>query len=189
MPSKTWGTSQVIKDYVIVGDNDEIPTGQKAFVFNQSQNEKDKINVDVWTNFMAGNLTEIKTKIEMDIPNSKVIYLRLSWIKAIYVEIPLTSIKYYAVYGFKIEAIVENTGGAGLTGLEIVAIILAVTFLAVVVASIALGIWVTWRVIESLPEALVAPVGIFILILIGIFLLALFGVGFKASKKGVSMKK
>ena len=96
------------------------------------------------------------------------------------------------VVGFKVEALVENTHGAGLTGLEIVAIIGMIAFLAVVVGFIALGSWIVYEVMAATKEigsGATIGVGIILFVVIVFALLTLFGTKTSVSKKGVSFGK
>lgn len=183
MPSKTWGTPQQINQYVVVGETEEIPAGECALVFNQDTRDHSVLGIPTWETFLAGDLTELKNRIETDIPNSEVLWMQLSWTSAVkqqrYPE--------YWVYGFRIEAIVRNKGTASLTGLEIVTIMIAFAFVAAVIASIVLGSWLVWRIMETVPKELVPVVGTFLLILIGVFVLLLFGITF--SGKGYRVGK
>lgn len=186
MPSKSWGTPQLIQNYVVVGENDEIPAGQKAYVFQQSSKEYDKIWWEKWETFMQGDISLLKDEIENAIPYSKVLWLSCSWVKVIDKnEYPY--INYYKVYGFKVEALVENTGEASLTGLEIALIIVAFGFLFAVVALTLTGAWVVWQVMSSIPDLAKPFVGIGILILILLFLLVLFGRPLAVSRKGAKI--
>jgi len=189
VPSKTYGTGQIIEDYAIALGDEEIPSGQYAYVFNQTQQAYDAIDGDIWEGFLNGNVTTLKNEIESQIPNSRVLWIRFYWSRATK-QYPHLAPYYYKVEGFKVEAFVENIGGAGLTGLEIVAIIMAVTFAAVVIALVALGSWVTWRVISAAEE--ISPfatigVGLVILVILIFALMLILGVrfagrGFKAGK-------
>lgn len=187
MPNKTWGTPQTIKQYIVVGDNDEIPSGHKAYVFNKQVGQSE-VDPDTWDAFTDGDLTEIKNAIERDIPNTKVIWIKISWDYAIYEGMPSTGF-WYRVGGFYIEAIVENISGAGMTGFEIAAIIIAVAILVAVLVPIALGAWTYWEVVESVKRVLgdVGMIGIGLLLLVGIavFVLLVLGVGFKG--KGIAV--
>lgn len=185
MPSKTWGTEQLIKEYIVVGENDEIPSGQKAYVFNKQVGESE-VDPDTWDAFTDGDLTELKNAIERDIPNSKVIWIKISWDHAIYEGMPSTGF-WYRVGGFYVEAIVENLGGAGLTGWEIAAIIVAIAFLAAVLIPLALGAWIVWQIITSIPDIAKPFVGIALLIGIALFILILFGARLGLSKKGMTL--
>lgn len=187
MPNKTWGTPQIIKEYVVVGDNTEIPAGQKGYVFSQQQNAYELIYWGDWEKFIAGDLTTLKEKIEQDIQGTKVIWIKIAWTKANQTWDEVGYEGYYKVEGFYVEALVENTGSASLTGLEIIGIIIAVAFLAAVIAGIALVAWVTWQVMNSIPDIAKPFVGIGLLILIGLFLLILFGAKLGVSGKGVSL--
>lgn len=117
---------------------------------------------------MAGDLTEIINKIESDIPGSKVVWLRLMWDKAerkhVYPE--------YWVYGFRIEAIVENVSAPGSlivwTAGMILVVFFGVAFLAAVLAAIVLAAWLIWEVISSVPKEFRWIVALAILAVIGI---------------------
>jgi len=188
MPSKTWGTSQVIKDYLVVSDQDEIPSGHKAYVFSQQQQSVQDVAKSDWEEFMNGNLSDLKNKIETEIPHTKVIWLNVSWTKA-HLYGGAGGGFWYAVEGFYIEAMVENTGEASLTGLEIVAIIMAIAFFAVVLNYIFLTDWIAWEVMESVPDIGKPFVGIILLIGIALFLLILFGAKVGVSKEGATIGK
>jgi len=185
MPSKTWGTPQLIKEYLIVGENDEIPSGASAYIFNRSSADHDVLGVPTWEAFLQGDLTDLKNRIETDIPNTEVLWIKISWDRADrkheYPE--------YWVYGFYVEALVKNKGGAALTGLEIALIIMAIAFLAAVIAAISLGSWITWEVMEATPDIAKPAVGIVLLIGIALFLLILFGAKLGIGKKGVTLGK
>lgn len=91
----------------------------------------------------------------------------------------------YIVSGFKIEALVQNIG-AQQTGVEIAVILLAIGFIALVVAIIVVGSWVTWKVITAVEQAF-GPIGVVIVggvILVGIGLLLFTIFGGKAQYKG-----
>lgn len=188
MSSKTWGTPQVIKEYIIVNQNDEIPSGNNAYVFNKSTSPYgDFVPKANWEALVNGDLSTLKNKIESDIPNTQVIWIKVSWDKAVGPAVPPGGVTSYLVSGFYVEAIVKNKGGAALTGLEIVMIIGAVAFLAAVVAAIALGAWIIWQVMSLIPDVLKPVVGIGLLIGIALFLLILFGARLGVSKKGMTL--
>ena len=182
MPSKTWGKPQVIKDYVVVGEAEEILSGEKAYVFNKQAAEMVEIVKYEWEPLITGDLTNLKDKIETDVFNTKVLWLKVAWDSAVFQPKSGTTPAHYHVKGFYVEAIVENIGGASLTGAEIVLIIMAVSWLAVIVTLCLTGGWIAWRVIESTPQALVPVVGIGILAMIFFVIVLLFGVGFKWGK-------
>lgn len=184
MPSKTWGTKHMLQEYRVVENSAEIPTPHKAFIFAMQSSEVAFIINDDWYAFMDGDVSAIRNDIENQISGSKVLWIRVSWDSASILPPPQTDI---AVKGFRIEALVENVS-AGLTGLEIVAIILAVTFMAAVVTFIALGAWVTWEVLASVPEEIRPIVGIILLIIIATFILLLFGGQLGITRKKVTVK-
>lgn len=179
MPSKTWGIPQLIKSYIVVNEQAEIPAGHKAYIFGKDPKPYTYISKVDWEQFIAGNLTQLKQRIESDIPNTKVVWLRISWDKAF---TPYPPYDEYEVRGFYVEAIVENTGSASLTGAEICLIIMALSWLAVIVTLCLTGGWVTWKVIESTPSQYIPLVGIIILVLIGLGVLILFGAKLKIGR-------
>lgn len=168
MPQKTWGTPQAIKEYRIVDENTAIPAGEKAYLYNRDIREHSVLGIPTWDAFMAGDLTEIKERIESEVPHSKVVWLRLMWDKAErkhpYPE--------YWVYGFRIEAIVENIAAPGSlivwTASMILAVFLGVAFLAAVLAAIVLTAWLVWEIISSVPKELKPLVALVILAVIAI---------------------
>lgn len=198
MPSKSFGTKLQIGEHILVGDNDEIPKGHLAYVFNQSTAEYDVIWDRDWEAFLAGDISKLKSEIEKGIPGAKVRWVNFAWDRTTqsdpFFDVLEMRWKFaYHVYGFKVEAVVENEN-ANLTGLEIVVIIIAVAFFAVVIASIALTVWTTWKVIgaaEQIGPIATVGVGLFIIVIMLVFMALLFGVGFKGKrgKSEVSAKK
>lgn len=192
MPSKTWGTPQVIQQSIVVDENTEIPIGHKAYVFNKTTSTIGEfVPKDDWEAFMRGDLYALKERIEADIYGSKVIWLKISWDKTEGPKQIASGLSVYAVWGFYVEAIVENASGANLTGFEIAAIILALAVLIPVLAALALGAWTYWEVVQSVKRVLgdVGMIGIGLLLLFGlaIFVLLILGVGFKG--KGIAVGK
>jgi hypothetical protein len=185
MPNKTWGNKPAIIEKEIVEETTEIPIGDYAYVFNQQQEFSQVISEDVWNQFLNGNMQDIKDKIETEIPNVQVTWINLYWEEAVRVLYPDgTPMPYYTIKGLRIEAIVKNLG-ASLTGLEIVAIIVAIAFVAVIITYVALQAWVVWRVIsatEQIGPIATVGVGLIIFVVIGVFLLLLFGVKFETGK-------
>jgi hypothetical protein len=169
--SKTWGTPQLIKEYIVIDDNTEIPKGNKAYVFNTQQSAFALVSKNNWETMMSGDLSLIKDKIERDLPGSKVIWIQISWTDA---QLKEGIAQWdYLVKGFRVEAIVENVN-AGMTGFEIIAIIIAIAILAVVLSCVALGVWITWNLINTiaaLPPAFAIPLEILLLFSIGAFLI------------------
>jgi hypothetical protein len=196
MPSKTWGRPLNIKEYIVVGGSEEIPKGQKAYVFGYQGTGVRSIPAEKWNALQAGNMAQIKSEIENSIPGSKVVYVAISWDKATLEIIPRPQgedIENYLVEGFRVEAIVENVQG-GLTGLEIVSIIMAVAFLVAVAAILITSGWVIWRVIsaaEQLGPAATIGVGLVVLVLLFILLLVMFGgkAEFKGKKRRFKIGK
>lgn len=176
--SKSWGTPQKIGEYALVTGTSEIPPGKTAYVFQKQHLEKVWIWPVDWYNFLSGDLSELKEKIERDIPGTKVLWLKASWDEAVGVGYPcppvcpIGSQDHWDVYGFYVEALVQNVGGAALTGFEIAAIIVAIAFLTVVVVLCLTGAWVVWEIIEVIPDPL-KPV---LVPIVGVVILA--GIGF-----------
>jgi hypothetical protein len=206
MGNRSWGTPLAITEHILIGENDEIPTGNKGYVFNQSIHSHpldildpgiwDEYDNDVWSTFMAGDMGIIKSKIETEIQGAVLKFVQVSWSRTRQVRyfspwgIPYTRTR---VYDLKFEAVVENQGG-GVTGFEIAAVIMAVAFL-VYVASLSLtGAWVTWRVVkaaEELGPVVTIGVGLVIIVLIAILLLTAFGgkAEYRGKKRGFSIGK
>lgn len=189
MGEKSWGTPLAIKQYEVVAENEEIPKGNYAYVFSQQASEYNWVKKSAWEAMLNGDFSLIKQKIETEIPNTKVQWIRVSWTKA-WLEFRYD----YRVEGFKIEAIVKNESGANLTGLEIAIIIMAVAFLATVITFVALTAWITWKVVTATEEAFgdvgtIAVGGGLILVFL-LFLLLILGVGIEYRKgKGVKVGK
>jgi len=175
MPSKQWGTPLTVKQYIVVGENEEIPKGEYAYVFNQQAGTANVWTQD-WEALINGDLTSVKNKIETEISHSKVQWIRIYWDSAVFTQ--LHQVSFYVVSGFKIEAIVKNEGGASLTGAEIVLIIIAVAFLALVIAGLVMAGWVIWRIMaaaEALGPVATIGVGVGILVILLLFLFLIFG--------------
>jgi len=199
MPSKTWGTPHVLADITQVNAEDEIPVGQYAYLTAEQTGfvpgtDYSEIPVDDWNAMMAGDFSEIAAKIQKDIPGTLVKYIRIHWTSA---EGPVVSpghlYKVYRIRGFSIEVLVKNTGGA-LTGLEIIAIIIAVAFIVAVLALVIVGAWTVYKVVtaaEKLGPAVVVVVGLIVLVIVIVALLLLLGVGFqvKGKKVGLTAKR
>lgn len=175
MPAKTWGTPQSIREYRIVDENTAIPPGEKAYLYNRDTREHSVLGVPQWEAFMAGDLTEIINKIESDVSGSKVVWLRLMWDKA---ELKHEYPEYW-VYGFRIEAIVENIAEAGSlivwTASMILAVFFGVAFLAAVLAAIVLAAWLIWEVLSSVPQEFRWLVALALLGIVGVPTAIIFG--------------
>lgn len=166
----------------LVSNNAEIPKGQWAYVVNASTVEYDTIWDRDWEAFLAGDMSKFKTEIESQLAGTQVQWVNFVWDKVTKSD-PFFDFWQgrwrfaYHVYGFKVEAIVKNVSG-GLTGLEIVAIIIAVVIGVAILTLLALGTWITFQIMSALEK--LGPVGtvaggILILGGIGLLLLVLFG--------------
>lgn len=181
MPSKTWGTPLTINQYITVGDQQEIPKGQHAYVFNHQTSEVEAVQVPKWNDLRNGDLALIRQQIEAQIPHVTVEWIKVSWDSAEYKSTTGyregVGKEWYDVKGFHVEAIVKNEGAA-LTGAEIVLIIMVIGFIAAVIWVIAMGSWVTWQIMDATkaigPVATVG-VGLLILFMLLIFLFLMFG--------------
>jgi hypothetical protein len=185
MPSVGYGGSYALGDHLIVGDNEEIPIGNYAYVFNQQIHGETLVPKLGWDAMVSGDFTAMKRSIEQGIPGSQVKMIKCSWDYARPVHFPIIGSLAYAVSGFKVEALVQNRG-AQLTGVEIAVIIFAVAWLAGVIAVIAFGGWSIWKVVTAAEQAF-GPIGVVIVggvILIGIFLIAMTLIGGRVRYKG-----
>lgn len=195
MPSISWGTPYTFEESKLVDENAEIPLGSMLYVKNSSTRDYDDVSYNDWNTFISGDLTELKNRIEQDIQGTTVRYIKVSWDRN-YVFAPIPTARVMRVHGFKVEAIVENTGNANLTGLEIIMIIMAIAFLATIIGFIALGAWVVYEIMKAVEDLgpVLGPIatvgtGIVLFVIIVFALLILFGAQAKGSKKGVSLGK
>ena len=173
MPSKQWGTPLTVKQYMVVGENEEIPSGEYAYVKNEQVGEGHISAVD-WVNLINLDLSVVRNQIEQSIPHSKVQWISISWDSAVTVMPYLI----YHVRGLKIEAIVKNEGGASLTGAEIFLIIIGIAIVIAVLGAIVMSGWVIWRVMaaaEALGPVATIGVGVGILVILLLFLFLIFG--------------
>jgi hypothetical protein len=176
MGEKSWGLAYSIGDHTLVGTNSEIPVGSHAYVFNAQPEEK-LISKDQWEQFLAGDLTSIKNQIEAQVHGAQVKSIQMHWDSAIYGG---EFLRTYAVKGFRVEALVYNAGG-GITGLEIIAILIVIGVLAVIFTAA----WVVWAVVsaaQQLGPGFTVLIGLSILGGIGI--LAFVFLGGKAEYRG-----
>jgi hypothetical protein len=187
---KIWGTPMTITQYFLANNNDEIPATNYAYVFQQAPEVSSTILMQYWSNMIAGDLELLRTQIESQIAGSKVQWLHISWKDVVFstTGMPPAQIHWATVTGFKVEALVKNVA-AGLTGAEIVLIIMAIAFLAGVIGLLAAGGWVTWRVItatEQLGPTYTILIGIGILVGIGFLVYSMFGgkVKYTSNKRG-----
>jgi hypothetical protein len=181
MPSVGWGNNYNLNDHVLVGGNDEIPIGNYAYVFNmQAQNSVATIPKAMWEAMLNGDFTSVKNQIEQGIPSCQVKMIHCAWDKADYIW----WMGAYAVAGFRVEALVYNAG-AHQTGLEIVAIIIAVAFIIAVITACVVGGWVVWQVVSAAQSiSPVVTIGVGLAILAGIAILAFVLIGGRAQYKG-----
>jgi hypothetical protein len=188
----TWGTPLNISQCAMVDQNEEIKKGEWGYVFNEQAGSQ-LIPPERWQQLISGNLETLRQQIEAQIPNSKVQWLSISWDKADYIQTRIDPLQFMErVQGFKVEAIVKNLGGASLTGLEIVAVILAIAFIAGVVGLLIMAGWVIWRIMsaaEQLGPIAVIGVGLVVVVIIVIVLLLLFGVKFEKKDKKIRIGK
>jgi len=185
LPSKSWGTEYSLDNYEIVEETAEIPEGQMCYVVSSSVNEYDEVGWGEWQTLQSGNMYYVKQAIEAGVPNCTLRFIRVSWDRSQAVDVA-PHITVMRVWGFKIEALVENTGGAGLTGLEIVVIIAAIAFLSTVVAFIAMGGYTVYKVVEATEKVnplLTVVVGLIIFGVVVAALLLMLGVKGKAKGK------
>lgn len=181
--SKKWGTPLTINQSQPVGTNDEIPSGNYALVVNRSQGEWDTIPLAKWNQFLNGDMSLVAQAIQNGIPNSEVEWISTHW-DNVAID-PYSQGGLAFVYGFTIEAIVKNKGGANLTGFEIIGILVAAGILALIIGAIALGAWVTIQVMDATKQLGPAvTVGVGLIILLGIFLLLFLVLGGKGEYRG-----
>ena len=183
MANKSFGTFLDIKEKQLVSSSAEIPVGQWAYVVNASRLEYDTIWDRDWEAFLAGDMGKFKAAIEGSLPGTQVQWVNFVWDHVEksdpFFDVMEMRWKFaYHVYGFKCEAIVKNIAG-GLTGLELIGIIIAVVVGIAILSLIALGTWVTFQVMSALERAF-GPIGtvvggIVVLCGIGLLLFVLFG--------------
>lgn len=195
----TWGHGLTIKEYYLVTMNDEIPPTNYAYVFQKMSQESYTILAQYWSNLLMGNLQDVRNQIELHIPGSQVQWLHISWSD---VQFSVTGfgpsqVHWATVKGFMVEALVKNNN-AGLTGLEIVAIIMASAVLAVVIGLLITAGWVVWRVataIDILPPWLspwvMLAFGLIVLVGIGALLYFVLGgkLSYSSKKRSLGMGK
>lgn len=182
MPNKSFGSFLDVKTKQLVEDSTEIPQGQWAYVVNASTLAYDVIWDHDWEAFLAGDMSRFKSEIEKSLPGTQVQWVNFVWDhtekSTPFFDIWEMRWKFaYHVYGFRCEAIVKNVSG-GLTGLEIVAIIMAVVVGVAILTLVGLGVWITFQIMDALAK--LGPAGTIVgglLILggIGLLLLVLFG--------------
>jgi len=191
--SKTWGTPLAITQHILIGNTEEIDRGRSGYVFN-IQIGNNLIPAEDWEAMMNGDLTYAKTQIEQQILGTEVQWIAIYWEKADPVLIPGgppgAPPEVYSITGLKIEAVVKNKA-AGLTGAEIVLVLMAIAMLAAVIAGLAMTGWLTWVVTtatQGLGPIATIGVGLFLIIIFLFFVLVVMGVKFKF-KSGPKSKR
>lgn len=182
MPIKSWGNRYSIGNHQVVSGNSEIPPQNYAYVFNKQTSNESIVPKADWENMVNGDMGYIRDQIEQGVPGCEVKWVMIAWDSAV----PKFGAPYLMVVsGFQAEALVYNKGTAALTGLEIVAIIIAVSFLFAVITALALGAWIILQVMDAakqLGPAFTIGLGLLILGGLGFGLYLLFGG--KAEYKG-----
>ena len=187
MPLKSWGDRYSIGNNQLVSGSTEIPPQNYAYVFNKQTSNESYVPKADWESMVNGDMGYIRDRIEQGIPGVEVKWVMIAWDKA---EVrPMEQYPHnpyvYCVSGFQTEALVYNKGTAALTGLEIVAIILAVAFSVAVLTVLALGAWIVLQVMDAakqLGPAVTIAIGLAVLAGLGFGLYLLFGG--KAEYKG-----
>lgn len=165
----SWGTPMTFNEYLVVGNNDEIEKGHYAFVFQKVAGWRTILKND-WESFLRGDVSVFKKQLEDQIPGGEAVWFQVHWDDVQLVELPPNFA--YRVQGLYIEALVKNKN-AGLTGLEICAIIIAIAILASVIGFFTIGGFVTWNIMNAANE-----LGPWVTIIIGVGILVGLGVLF-----------
>jgi hypothetical protein len=184
---KSWGDRYSIGNNQLVSGSTEIPAQNYAYVFNKQTTTESYVPIPDWESMVNGDMSFIRDRIEQGIPGAQVMWVMIAWDKA---EVrPLTQYPHnntvYCVQGFQTEALVYNKGSASLTGLEIVAIIMAIAFLAAVLTVLALGAWIILQVMDAAKQiGPWATIGLGLVILGGLGLGLFLMFGGKAEYRG-----
>jgi hypothetical protein len=192
----TWGTPMSISQHILVGGNAEIPKGAYAYVFNKQSTPNIQVMAADWEKLISGDLSDLRTQIETQVPGSQVVWLAVRWDNATKHTFtaydsdgnPVTLYN-YIVNGFFVEALVMNVN-AGLTGLEIVAVIIAIAFLIAVIVLLANLTWIIWEVLSAakqLGPAITIVVGLLLVMGLLFAVLLIFGVVFSYQGKNKSV--
>jgi hypothetical protein len=186
MPSNTWGsfvTPYGYKQQAAAMDT-EIPKG----AYLKMVSEKKDVSMDLisFAQYTSGDMSSVKQAIETQLNGAKPEMIRTSYDSEEYTQIPLIGaggliIGYQTqvtVKGFQLQVVAKNEN-AGMTGLEIAAIIASVAFLAVVIVILGIIIYAVYTIVKSVEESPIGQlgVGIIILIVFVVVLLLVMGVG------------
>lgn len=126
-------------------------------------------------------------QIAQQIQGARAVWTKISWSGAVPNPVALITT---LVTDLKIECVVKNEN-AGLTGLEVVAVLTAVAVLSTVIALIAVAAWVVAEILaaaKDLGDGAVIAIGLVILFGIGALLFFMFGGTASGNKKGVTLK-
>lgn len=160
MPGLSWGAfPSNISERTVITESTVIEPGKMAWVANVSQLEYDSVYDLDWETFLQGDISLVKTEIERQVPGTAVQWVRCYWdrtekVLARWDIIQWRWVYYYHVYGFRMEAIVKNISPVAGTLFEftasiIIAIAIAVGFIALVIAAIALGVWLVLQIVGA----------------------------------------
>jgi hypothetical protein len=188
----SWGTPMTINEYMVVNNNQEIEKTHYANVFQKVAGEKMFLAAD-WEKVLLGDMSLFKGEIENGIPGCKAVYIALTWDNVRKTDWPQPGRTVYFVDGLFIQVLAYNEN-AGITGLEIIGIIIAFAILAAVIGFFVIGGWVTFNVMNAAAE--VGPwatimIGVGVLCGIGVLLFVVLGgkFGYKSKKRSISVEK
>lgn len=181
---RTWGTEMTLKQWVDVTQTTEIPVGNWGYV-SQKQAPGDKaVPKSDWERMISGDFSQIADQLRAQIPGCEPTWIEVSWDSVRYDGLT----QQYSVTGLTVLAMVKNNG-AGMTGLEIIAILIIIAILAVVITLCLTGSWVVVKVMDATAAAgpwMTILIGLVILMGIGFLLYTL--LGGKISYKGKTRK-
>jgi hypothetical protein len=180
-----WGTPLNVTQSIAVSNNAEIPQGEWGWVINKEVGSV-TVSGSQWEQMMSGDLSSVAKQIEVSIPGTSPTWIQISWTSVTYDS----STGDYTVTGFIIQAIVKNNS-AGQTGLEIVAVIMAVAFLVALLVLISMAAWLTVQIVHATQQlGPIATIIVGLLILGGIAFLiyTLIGgrIGYKSKNREIS---
>ena len=190
MPTLSWGSiaqADMITNpkntITRVSDRKEIGKGKYLYIHNEVNEDWSPIDGHTLNELKNGNILTFKNQIESQIQGTKVTYLSVSWVES-------WDYRLYLIKGLSIVAIVKNVN-AGLTGLEITAIIFAVGWISAVLAAIIITTWVVYEIIRvfdngggGIPDIPKIATGLVLIVMFLGFILILFGGGIGIEKKG-----
>lgn len=172
-----------------VTEASEIGKGNMAYLTFNKKDSVYGIPATQYEAFKNGDLHYIRASIENSIKGSQVVWLKISWDNAFFVG---SGGNYgWMLTGIKIEAVVKNVD-AGLTGIEIAAIILAVSFIVAVAAAAAIAAYAVYEIFTSditTPQGASNILFAFLILGgVGIFLFFMFGGSATKSKQGIKLQ-